>query len=149
MLSSLSRFFSVSILLACCAVNCFAADGCYVTTGVSEPRIYYIPTTGTTQPRRFFSGSDYYLLNCPTGSSTSRQYAINVGSPVPPVSPNRCYANYIGTGGGLEHSGNYSLNGVPVSFNVTNCPIDSHLPILFFAAGGLAFLTLTRKFSNN
>lgn len=134
--------------MVCCVLNCFAADGCYITTGVSEPRIYYIPTTGTTQPRRFFSGSAYYLLNCTAGSSSARQYASNVGSPMPPVSPNRCYANYTGTGGGLEHSGNYSLNGTPGSFDVTNCPIDKYIPILFLGAGGLAFLTLTHKFSN-
>lgn len=139
------RLISVTILLICTVTSVFAADGCYITTGVPEPRIYYVPTTGTTQPRRFFSGDYHHPVNCPPGSNSSSYHAVDDGPQMPPVSPNRCYANYVGTGGGLEHSGNYTLNGTPINFRLQQCPIDDYIPLLLVGLAGVGFVMVRRE----
>lgn len=115
-------------------ITLLATDGCYVTTGVSEPRVYYSPQSGTSQPRRFYTGNLYYVTSCNAQSGNSQQYAVSNGSPAIPVTRNTCYANYIGSGSGYDNSGNYTLNGTPIDFSVYDCPIDDSITYLLFTS---------------
>ncbi len=65
-----------------------------------------------------------------------------------PVTRNTCYANYVGAGDGLDHSGNYTLNGRPVDFSLYECPLDNSLPFTIFLLA-LLLVYLKRSKLNN
>ena len=131
---------AVTILLSSEKIK--AADGCYITSGVAEPRIYYIPINGVPSPPRFFSDAIFYRLSCPPGSNASTEYAIQTGTPN--VTPFRCYAGYSGSGS-TTHSGNYRLNGAPISFRTVYCPLDDYLPHLMVVVSCLGFIAISKR----
>lgn len=144
MTSNQFRIFAASIVFASIAQNVNAADGCYITNSVPQPRIYYTRQVGAdTSPQRFFNGSNYYFTGCPSGASTSSQYAVILRDATIPRM--YCWADRRPGGESATNPNEYNVNGYLVTFGIEQCPIDDFVPLILTATGFLGYFVLRQK----
>lgn len=143
------HLFALFILVVCSAVStCAQSVGCYVTLGVSSPQMFYQKETGSTgTPTRFFSNVSYNTT-CPTGASTSAQYAAFLGNTTSPGTV--CWAQRkagaaTAPNPNPNNAGEYNLNGFLASYSIRQCPIDDYIPLIAVVLAGIGCISFRRK----
>ncbi|QPH38747.1 hypothetical protein [Pedobacter endophyticus] len=140
-----SRLIAGITMLVCFAMDCHADYGCYITTvgGAPETRVYYQQYAGTSNtPVRFFTGTAYRNVNCPSGSTSSTTHPGNILATTMPSTG--CWADFVGPGTNVNNSGNYRLNGYLVTYDIVPCPLDDLLPLTLVIFGGVGAVVLRK-----
>lgn len=114
----MKKFLLLIVLIALVNDNLFAASGC-----LRAGQVYRNPPSGLN------GWSSPIQDNCPSGASTSTQYAeVNsIGG--------SCSIGFLGLGG----------SGTLVNYDIEFCPIDAYIPLMLLLTGGIAIYFLRKE----
>lgn len=124
-------------------LNCFSQSGCFVPVAGSAGRssvdlIYTTPQPGEP-PGKFYTNASSYMVNCPSGASTT--YAANVVDASPATG---CWVEYKNDGSPTQYPNNYYQNGKVVNFSIELCPIDDYTPFMLLGMMGIGVVMIKR-----
>ena len=118
------KILILSILfLICFSINATAVIGCQRDSNLD---VYTNPPSGWN------GWTSLVQENCPTGSTTSSQYA-NVAS-YTTLPATACSIGFLGL-----------VSGKLVNYDILYCPIDDYIPLLITVISGLGLFYIKRK----